>query len=52
MSMRESTAAATGQAYLELVLQRLPVSDGDDPLLANLLHGTGNQLSDFLLSVC
>ncbi|KAK1251115.1 hypothetical protein MKX07_005670 [Trichoderma sp. CBMAI-0711] len=37
--------------HLELVLQRLALLDGDDTLLADLLHGVGNQLADVVVAV-
>lgn len=36
---------------LELVLQGLALLDGDDTLLANLLHGIGNQLANVVVTV-
>ncbi|KAK1245315.1 hypothetical protein MKX08_004944 [Trichoderma sp. CBMAI-0020] len=36
---------------LELVLQGLALLDGNDTLLADLLHGVGNQLADVVVAV-
>ncbi|KUI63192.1 hypothetical protein VP1G_11450 [Cytospora mali] len=47
----EATVESHTLGNLELVAHGLALLDGDDTLLANLLHGVGNQLSDVCVTV-
>ncbi|KAI3480490.1 hypothetical protein L1887_57336 [Cichorium endivia] len=51
--VRGDVAAVEAHALgdLDLVLERLALLDGDDALLADLLHGGGDELADVLVAV-
>ncbi|CAH0040953.1 unnamed protein product [Clonostachys solani] len=47
----ESTVESHTLSDLELILHGLALLDGDDTLLANLLHGIGNHLAEVVVAV-
>ncbi|KAF5137547.1 hypothetical protein E5D57_001325 [Metarhizium anisopliae] len=47
----ETSVEAHALGNLELILHGLALLDGDDALLANLLHGIGNHLADVVVAV-